>query len=172
MDLKSINQTITSIRIAEISGKSHDNVLKSIRSMESSWVKINGVKFNAVEYKDAKGEKRPMYLLNFEESLYVASKYDDETRARIIKHWSELRQAQNADSSLQKAIIPAIAELGKVSPEIDRLYFKLSENPDFVRYLELQDRKNTLNKVVKEFQKAIRLSQESNNILSANLEPF
>lgn len=68
----------TSLKIAEVFGKSHDNVLKAIRKAEKTvpdegkinGVKINGVKINGVEnpfvqatYKDAKGEERSMYYL-------------------------------------------------------------------------------------------------------------
>lgn len=50
-------------------------------SMEPAWVKVNGGKFSLVEYKDAKGEMRPMYQLNKTECLYVATKFNDEARA-------------------------------------------------------------------------------------------
>ena len=46
------NQTMTSLRIAEISGKLHKDVLESIRLMETAWVKINGRKFPLISYKD------------------------------------------------------------------------------------------------------------------------
>jgi phage regulator Rha-like protein len=42
--------TMTSLEIAELTGKSHDNLLKSIRAMEVAWVKVTGVKFNASEF--------------------------------------------------------------------------------------------------------------------------
>lgn len=90
-------KTITSLEIAEISGKSHDNVLKSIRSMESAWVKINGVKFNAIKYTDERNRQKPMYSLSLEESLYVASKYDDITRAKLVKHWSDTKNGNAVD---------------------------------------------------------------------------
>lgn len=37
-----------------------------------------------------KGEKRPEYQLNKEETLYVATKYSDETRAKLIMRWKQL----------------------------------------------------------------------------------
>lgn len=52
-------ETMTSMQIAEITGKPHNDVLKAIRAMEPAWVKVNGGNFSLVEYKDAKGEMRP-----------------------------------------------------------------------------------------------------------------
>jgi phage regulator Rha-like protein len=53
-------QTMTSLEIAELTGKQHKDVLKAIRNMEPAWVKVNGRNFALVEYKDAKGELRPI----------------------------------------------------------------------------------------------------------------
>ena len=57
------NQHMTSLEIAELTGKQHKDVLKAIRNMEPAWVKVNGRKFALVEYRDQKGELRPCYQL-------------------------------------------------------------------------------------------------------------
>ena len=44
------------LEIAELTGKQHKNVMQAIRNMEPAWEKVNGLKFQLVEYKDAKGE--------------------------------------------------------------------------------------------------------------------
>ena len=41
---------MSSREIAELAGKPHNDVLKSIRSMEPAWEKVNGGKFSLVEY--------------------------------------------------------------------------------------------------------------------------
>lgn len=88
--LTKISETISSREIAELTGKPHNDVLKAIRAMESAWEKVNEGKFSLVEYMDAKGEKRPMYELTKTESLYVATKFNDEARAKLILRWEEL----------------------------------------------------------------------------------
>ena len=35
---------MTSLEIAEVTGKPHNDVLKAIRKMEQAWVKVNGGK--------------------------------------------------------------------------------------------------------------------------------
>lgn len=89
-------QTMTSLQIAEITGKRHKDVLEAIRNMEPAWEKINGRKFPLVEYKDAKGEMRPMYQLNKTECLYVATKFNDEARAKLVIRWEELEKERMA----------------------------------------------------------------------------
>ena len=61
--MKSINiykeQTMTSLEIAELTGKQHKDVMKAIRNMEPAWLKVNGRKFALVEYQDSHDGVRP-----------------------------------------------------------------------------------------------------------------
>ena len=63
-------QTMTSLEIAELTGKQHKNVMQAIRNMEPAGEKDNGLKFQLVEYRDAKGELRPCYQLTKTISFY------------------------------------------------------------------------------------------------------
>jgi len=67
--------------------------------MEPAWVKVNGSNFGLVEYTDAKGEKRPMYLLDYRECMYIATKFNDEARAKLILRWDELEKEDRAKES-------------------------------------------------------------------------
>lgn len=86
-------QTMSSLQIAELTGKNHKEIMRSIRNMEPAWEKINGRRFALVEYMDAKGEKRPCYQLTKTECLYVATKFNDEARAKLVLRWEELETA-------------------------------------------------------------------------------
>ena len=88
-----LQQTMTSLEIAELTGKQHKNVMQAIRNMEPAWEKVNGLKFQLVEYKDAKGELRPCYQLTKTECLYIATKFNDEARAKLVLRWEELEMA-------------------------------------------------------------------------------
>ncbi len=85
-------QRMTSLEIAEVTGKPHNDVLKAIRKMEPAWVKVNQGNFSLVEYKDAKGEMRPCYSLTKTECLYVATKFNDEARAKLVLRWEQLEK--------------------------------------------------------------------------------
>lgn len=86
-------ERMTSLQIAEVTGRQHKEVMRSIRQMEPAWVKINERNFALVEYQDKKGQSRPCYSLTKEECLYIATKFNDEARAKLIRRWKELEEA-------------------------------------------------------------------------------
>ena len=107
---------MTSLQIAEITGKPHADVMKAIRKMEPAWSKINEGNFSLVEYKDKKGETRPCYSLNKEECLYIATKFNDEARAKLIKRWKELEE-QHQKPSVPQNYLEALKSLVKSEEE-------------------------------------------------------
>ena len=111
---------MTSLQIAEITGKPHADVMKAIRKMEPAWYKINEGNFSLVEYKDKKGETRPCYSLNKEECLYIATKFNDEARAKLIKRWKELEE-QHRKPSVPQNYLEALKSLVKSEEEKQQL---------------------------------------------------
>ena len=91
-------QTMTSLQIAEITGKNHKDVMRAIRNMESAWVKVSKHHFSAVSYNDAQGKERPCYELTKRECLYVATKFNDEARAKLVLRWEELENSQRKNA--------------------------------------------------------------------------
>jgi Rha family phage regulatory protein len=87
-------QTMSSLDIAQVTGKDHKNVMQSIRNMEPAWEKISGLKFQLAHYSDAQGKPRPCYYLNKRECLYIATKFNDEARAKLILRWEELEMKE------------------------------------------------------------------------------
>ncbi len=83
---------MTSLEIAEITGKQHKNVMQAIRNMEPAWEKINRLKFQLIEYEDSRGRKKPCYSLTKTECLYVATKFNDEARAKLVLRWEQLER--------------------------------------------------------------------------------
>ena len=84
-------QTMTSLEIAELTGKQHKNVMQAIRNMEPAWEKVTGLKFQLCEksYLLANGvtKKQPFYQLTKTtktECLYIATKFNDEARAKLV----------------------------------------------------------------------------------------
>lgn len=112
-------ERMTSLQIAEITGKPHADVMKAIRKMEPAWSKINEGNFSLEEYKDKKGEKRPCYSLNKEECLYIATKFNDEARAKLIKRWKELEE--QSKPSVPQNYLEALKSLVKSEEEKQQL---------------------------------------------------
>lgn len=73
---------ISSLDIAEITGKRHSNVLRDIRNLLDQGV--NQLNFELVEYTDNKGESHPCYKLTKKGCLILASGYDALLREKII----------------------------------------------------------------------------------------
>ena len=113
-------ERMTSLQIAEITGKPHADVMKAIRKMEPAWSKINEGNFSLVDYQDKKGETRPCYSLNKEECLYIATKFNDEARAKLIKRWKELEE-QHQKPSVPQNYLEALESLVKAEKEKQQL---------------------------------------------------
>ena len=88
-------QTMTSLQIAEVTGKRHSDVLEAIRKMEPAWEKIAQRKFPLGSYIDSNNQSRPCYFLDKRECLYIATKFNDEARAKLILRWEELENSSN-----------------------------------------------------------------------------
>ena len=89
---------MTSLEIAELTGKQHCHVMEAIRKMEPAWVKVNQSKFRLIEYQDKKGELRPCYQLTKTECLYIATKFNNEARAKLVHCWEEQERAHRGRS--------------------------------------------------------------------------
>jgi Rha family phage regulatory protein len=87
-------QTMTSREIAGLMGKQHAHLMRDIRKMEVAWEKTTQSKFGLSEYKDSTGRNLPMYELTKTETLYIASKFNDEARAKLVLRWAELETQQ------------------------------------------------------------------------------
>ena len=109
-------QTMTSLEIAELTGKQHKDVMKAIRNMEPAWLKVNGRKFALVEYQDKKGELRPCYLLTKIECLYIATKFNDEARAKLVLRWQQLELAEQ--ERRQQLCLPSPQKILALADEI------------------------------------------------------
>ena len=93
-------QTMSSLEIAKLTGKPHNDVMKAIRAMEPSWEKVSQGKFSLssrkVEQPNGGIREYPCYELTKTECLYVATKFNDEARAKLVIRWEELEQKARA----------------------------------------------------------------------------
>lgn len=88
--LSTAAKTMSSREIAELVGTTHDSVLKTVRALVSRGV-VSG---NETPYTHPQnGQQYPEFLLDYRNTMVVASGYSPEMRARIIDRWIELEQA-------------------------------------------------------------------------------
>ena len=92
------NQTMTSLEIAELTGKQHNDLMKAIRKMEPAWEKISQGKFSQssrmVVQPNGGVREFPCYVLTKTECLYIATKFNDEARAKLVLRWQELEMEE------------------------------------------------------------------------------
>ena len=113
-------ERMTSLQIAEITGRRHTDVMRSIRKMEPAWEKVSERKFALAEYQDEQGKPRPCYSITKEECLYIATKFNDEARAKLIKRWKELEE-QHQKPSVPQNYLEALKSLVKSEEEKQQL---------------------------------------------------
>lgn len=133
MSGKQDEQRMTSLDIAAVTGKQHKDVLKAIRNMESAWEKECGRKFALTSEKLSmpQGGVRliPVFSLTKTESLYVATKFNDEARARLVKRWYELECQQMGVKVPEQKLLVTEQEIMRKSDEIRRAQIS-NENAD------------------------------------------
>ena len=109
---------MTSLEIAELTGKNHFDLMRAIRKMEPAWRKVNGGNFSLVEYRDKKGQLRPCYQLTKTECLYIATKFNDEARAKLVLRWEELETEEVRRKRSEVRCFPEQQEILRLADEI------------------------------------------------------
>lgn len=94
-DLKSFEiQTMSSLEIAELTGKRHDNILRDIGNILKELSSELSLGFKSSTYKDSTGKSNRCYQMDKDSTLCLIAGYDVNARMRIIKRWQELEAQQ------------------------------------------------------------------------------
>ena len=108
--------TLTSLEVAEITGKRHDNILADIRDEISKLgAERAALIFQDGYYKDANNQSRPMFLLNYKGVLQLGARYNAETRFRLIEKIERLQKTM----TVEDMIILQANEMKSVKHRID-----------------------------------------------------
>ncbi len=113
-----------SLEISELTGKKHFHVMEAIRRMEPAWERIAESKFRLGTYKYANEQLRPCYLLTKTECLYIATKFNDEARAKLVLRWEELEIAELTGKQ-HKNLMQAIRNMDPAWEKVHGLKFQL-----------------------------------------------
>ena len=113
-------QTMTSLEIAELTGKQHFHVMESIRKMEPAWKKVCKSNFRltsrTIIQPNGGTREVPCYQLTKTECLYIATKFNDEARAKLVLRWQELELQEQARR--QQLCLPSPKEIVQMADEI------------------------------------------------------
>ena len=101
---------MSSLEIAELTGKRHDAILRDIRNLLGQGVAAHN--FVETSYKDKSNKNNPCYNLTKKGCLILASGYNAKLREKIIDRWEELETEKrnggyNVPNSFREALLLA-----------------------------------------------------------------
>lgn len=104
-----LGESMSSLEIAEVTGKEHKNVMRDIQTLLSQGVdKLN---FERISYKDSMNRVRDAYQLTYKGVLLLASGYNPILREKIINRWDELETGKaEAKFSQQPSSQPKLSD--------------------------------------------------------------
>lgn len=105
---------MSSVEIAELTGKEHKNVLADIRKMLAE---IQSAEKPA-DYKDSMGRPQPMLLLDKDQTMCLISGYSAILRMAIIKRWQDLEAANKP--AVPRTYAEALLEAGRLAMELEQ----------------------------------------------------
>lgn len=116
MNVESRN-TLTSLEVAEITGKRHDNILSDIRDEISKLGVERGLLIFQETYyvNEQNRQKYPMFNLNYKGVLQLGARYNAETRFRLIEKIEQLQKPM----TVEDMIILQANEMKSVKHRID-----------------------------------------------------
>lgn len=137
MNELTLNQNgMTSLEIAEVTGKQHAHVMRDIRNVLSQGVSESN--FGLGSYTDANGQDRPLFNLTPKGCLILASGYDAVLREKIVDRLEILESSkqkipQSYSEALQLAADQAkqIEEQQKQISKKDAKIAKIQPKADF-----------------------------------------
>lgn len=116
-------ETMSSLQIAELTGKSHRHLLRDIRNMEPAWEKVHQTKFGLMfsirKLPNGGERKEPYYELTKLECLYIATKFNDEARAKLVLRWEQLERERQSQvpASFSQALLLAAKQQAKIEEQ-------------------------------------------------------
>ena len=112
-----IRNTLTSLEVAEITGKRHDNILSDIRDEISKLGAERGLLIFQETYyvNEQNRQKYPMFNLNYKGVLQLGARYNAETRFKLIEKIEQLQKPM----TVEDMIILQANEMKSVKHRID-----------------------------------------------------
>lgn len=145
---------MTSLEIAEVTGKQHAHVMRDIRNLLSQGVAESN--FGLGSYTDANGQERPLFNLTPKGCLILASGYDAVLREKIIDRLEYLENEKKAIRTPQ-TYLEALEALVASEKEKEQLRIESEQQQETI---ELQQKEL--------IQSAPKVSYYDNHLQSVN----
>ena len=125
-DLIIKKETMTSLEIAEVTGKRHDSILRDIRNILSQGVDAHN--FGETYYTDKSNRQQKCYTLTKKGCLILASGYDVILREKIINRWEELETKERNQYQVPQSFAEALMLAAKQQEQIEEQQRQLEAN--------------------------------------------
>lgn len=118
---KGKKRTMTSLQIAEITGKTHSNVMRDIRNILEQLEDRRQFSFELSSrpqpMPNGGSKEVSCYILTKKDCLLLASGYDANLRAKIINRWEELETRELSRKELALMVLQAEEEKERLALE-------------------------------------------------------
>lgn len=123
---------MTSVEVAELCQKRHDNVMSDVRIMLNH-LEIQSPDFSG-DYTDSRGRRYPCFYLPKDLCLTLVSGYNVVLRKRIIDRWLELEQSQPVKTP--QSFAEALRLAADLEEQKERLQQQLTEAAPKVEFVD------------------------------------
>jgi Rha family phage regulatory protein len=130
--IQASSKTMSSLEIAELTGKQHNDVMRDIRNILNE-AEIDRRKF-ALIYKDSMNREKPCYNLPRRECDLVISGYSVKYRMAIIDRWQELESKQSRQ--LPQTFSQALMLAAEQAEQIETLTIQAKNDAPKVEFAE------------------------------------
>lgn len=155
-------KTMSSLEIAELTGKAHSNVMRDIRNILEQLEDRRKFRFELSSrpqpMPNGGSKEAPCYILTKKDCLLLASGYDANLRAKIIDRWEELEVAKrNGGFQVPQSFAEALMLAARQQMQIEEQQKQIEQKEETI---ELQQQELT--------QSAPKVSYYDNHLQSVN----
>ena len=135
LELLETKGTMTSLEIAEITGKEHYNILADIRDeIKKLGTERAALIFQGGEYKDKNNQNRPMFIANIQGILQLGARYSADVRYRLIEKVTKKETVKTKENTFKNDLLDI--EKDKIRLEKSRILKELSQSFTNEKYRE------------------------------------
>lgn len=135
LNVSTVTTTMSSLEIAELTGKEHKNILADIRMMLANLTAdFSAARFEGT-YK-SRGKEYQCFNLDKEHTLCLVSGYSVQMRMAIIKRWQELENKQVPVVSVPQTYAAELLEAGRLAMEVEEKNAQLALAAPKVEFVE------------------------------------
>jgi len=152
--------TMSSLEIAELTGKEHKNVMVDIREMLKSLNKAVA-DFSATAFYEVNNAKREREIFNLpkRETLILVSGYSVTMRAKIIDRWQALEALQAPKFKIPATLSEALRLAAEQAETIEKQTTQIEQQKPAVEFVD-QYVKTDSSKTISEVAKLLKAGQK------------